>query len=50
MTSEMDSNKMKQVAKAVAREKTTLKDEQKAMAVLVLQKAFHESVTLDNFD
>ena len=42
MSSEMGERKMEQVARAVAREKTMLRAEQKVMAMLVLQKAFHE--------
>ena len=49
MPSETNQEKLQQVVRAVAREKVSLKDDQKAMTILVLRKAFHE-VTPDNFD
>ena len=42
MPSEMNQDKMQQVVRAVAREKVSLKDDQKAMTILALRKAFRE--------
>ena len=49
MSGEMDSNRMKQVVRTVAIEKTSAKREQIAMAAKVLREAFHENVTDANF-
>ena len=49
MSSEMNEDKMQQVVRAVAKEKVSLKDEQKVMTILVLRKAFRE-VAPGNFD
>ena len=46
----MNEDKMQQAARAVAKEKTTLKSEQKVMAMLALKKAFHENVSEETFD
>ena len=49
MSEEMNADRMQQVVRSIAIEKTASREEQVEMAVLVLQEAFHEDVTVANF-
>ena len=49
MSEEMSPERLQQVVRTIAIEKTTAEKEQVEMAVVVLQKAFHEDVTVENF-
>ena len=49
MSEEMSPERLQQVVRTIAIEKTAAEKEQVEMAVVILQKAFHEDVTVENF-